>query len=149
MTRLDEFNELVQLESDDCIEWPGCVDGKGYGRMSINGRMVSVNRLALEHRVGPPPPRHEAAHGPCHNRRCMNYRHLRWATRVENAADQVRDGTDMRGTKHPLAKLTDDKVREIRWKRQSGWSYGELAAHFDLNVGYLHRVVNRQIWAHV
>lgn len=44
----------------------------------------------------------------------MTKRHLRWATPKENAADRLIHGTDNRGTKNNMAKLTDDEVCQIR-----------------------------------
>lgn len=110
-----EFDRLVQLETDECIIWPFSVSGRGYGQVSVGqGLQRYTHVLALEMRVGPRPDGHEAAHGPCNNTRCMNYRHLRWATPVENNADKRRDGTLMRGEACHQAKLDRHKVREIR-----------------------------------
>ena len=54
-----------------------------------------------------------AAHS-CNNPPCLNYRHLRWATVVENQHDKIAHGTALRGAKHPQTKLTEDDVRLIR-----------------------------------
>jgi HNH endonuclease len=91
---LDTFEELVLIETDDCVVWPHGTDKGGYGVVRFDGFTRPVHRVALERHVGPPPtPEHKAAHGPCHNRRCMNYRHLSWKTNAENLADKLRDGT--------------------------------------------------------
>jgi hypothetical protein len=54
-------------------------------------RTLIASRVSLEVFVGPPPtPAHEAAHDPmrCPHADCVNYAHLRWASREENEADK-------------------------------------------------------------
>jgi hypothetical protein len=57
---------------------------------------AGVHQLVTRAFHGPPPPGHEVCHGPagCRDNRWTN---LRWGTHVENMADQLRDGTKLRG----------------------------------------------------
>lgn len=88
------FEELAALETDECVVWPYGKSG-GYGMIRHEGRPTQVHRLALLRRTPLPFEGAVACHAPqiCHNRACMNYRHLRWATQVENVADKKVDGT--------------------------------------------------------
>lgn len=111
---LDEV--VMPFEGDDCLLWPYGKHRFGYGMVNLNGRSFLVHVLACEHANGPKPtPEHEVAHscGSGH-KGCVNPRHLRWATRVENSADKVRHGTARKGAQHPHAKLTERQVCEIR-----------------------------------
>lgn len=65
-----------------CWEWPGAIN-KGYGRVSLNGRVQYAHRLVFEHFVGPIPEGLEPDHL-CRNRRCANFEHLQPVTRKEN-----------------------------------------------------------------
>lgn len=91
---------------------------KGYLRVCLHDRArilyVGVHQLVCEAFHGPKPsPKHEVAHG--NNNSSNNYfRNVRWATRAENFADKKKHGTEMFGEKNHQAKLTSEKVAEIR-----------------------------------
>ena len=59
---------------------------------------------------------------------------LEWTTRAENTAHQWRIGlVDIRGERHPSAKITDEQVREIRRRRAGGELQRVLAAEFGVS----------------
>lgn len=97
-----------------CLAWP-YAKGAGYGKISINGKLVLASRYICELLHGAPPtPNHEAAHS-CGNghESCVSPGHLSWKTRAENEADKLVHGTVGRGERNPSAKLTEDDVRKI------------------------------------
>lgn len=66
-----------------------------YGRISVrlpgykHPRPLIATRVSLEVFVGPPKAGQEAAHDvTCPHTDCVNWKHLRWATRGENEADK-------------------------------------------------------------
>jgi hypothetical protein len=56
---------------------------------------------------------------------------------------------DAIGAGNPRAKLTDDKVRQLRARRADGLTYRQLAAEFGISDVSACAVVNRKTWAHV
>lgn len=54
-----------------------------------------------------------------------------------------------RGIFHPMAKLTEEAVREIRAKRFLGVSVGVLARRYKVSVKCISDVANRKRWRHV
>ena len=106
----------IASDSDDCILWPFGTR-TGYGRIQVDGAERMAHRLVLEAHSGPPPDADMvAAHAPvvCHNRACINPRHLRWASVAENHADRILDDTHRRGERTPGSKLTEVQVIKIR-----------------------------------
>ena len=73
-----------------CILWDGCLDEKGYGRISAGGRsertMIGAHRLAWE-RVYGPIARGFQAHHKCGTKACVNVDHLE----VMSVADHCRE----------------------------------------------------------
>lgn len=132
--------------TDECIEWPYFRTPDGYGQLSIGGHTTKTHRAVLLLVAGPPPqPGMDAAHTPliCHNRACVNPRHLRWATKVDQSNDMVIDGTreNQRQT-----KLTEADVRQIRG---DGRVAREIAADHGISAGYVSQIKHRITWAHL
>lgn len=122
-TRQQDFiDAALRAETDECILWPFGTAGHGYGAFREGGKRAVVSHMVLESSVGPrPSPNHCACHKPvaCHNRLCINPRHLRWDTFSANAMDRLRDGTHNRGKDCPTVKLTEKQVHSIRLDTRS------------------------------
>lgn len=111
------LSAALEYSDDDCLLWPFSLYSGGYGGMNYKGHHCAVHIIICEIVHGPKPEHgYEVAHG-CGNKRCCNPRHLRWATGAENQADRIIHGTTLWGNKHPMAKLTEKDVREIRMLR--------------------------------
>jgi len=72
-----------------------------------------------------------------------------WATRAQNLAHKAIDGTAPVGAKNPLAKLTEDQVREIRRRLAGGEKQAVLAAEFGVTQGGVSLIRRRRTWAHL
>lgn len=133
------FEHLSSMETDECVLWPFATHAFGYGMVSVPGsrKVTTVHRLALERRLPPPPGQVDAAHGPCHNPACLNYRHLRWASRKENEQDKLRDGTHQWGERNHMARLSFADVQVIR----SMSSASEAAAAFGISLSHARDII--------
>lgn len=145
---LDDFYRLQALETDECIVWPYMKNWGGYAIVSVNKKPLLAHRLSLVLATGVNRKGMDAAHGPCHNRACINPRHLRWATRSENLLDMRRDGTvpDRRGERAPVARLTDEQVLEIRASKEP---VRALAVRYEVCRSTIYNVLHRTTWDHL
>jgi hypothetical protein len=138
---------LTHLE-DSCFLWPFSKDTCGYGHLLFDGKVRSVHRLVCEATNGPPPTaEHHAAHN-CTSASlgCCAPKHMRWATRTENMADKIKDGTHPRGEKVKNSKLkaTDVfKIRSLKGKKSSA----EIARSFGVAASTISSIQNLKKWA--
>lgn len=112
----------------------------------ISKRDHAVHVLVLEAFIGPRPAQHEAAHlnGNRQDNRLVN---LVWATRSENFMHKWNHGTMAHGESSWTAKLTDERVREIR---RLGRSHRHaLAQQFGVSVSTVEAVLAGKTWRHV
>jgi hypothetical protein len=138
-------------DTDNCVEWPYLVNSSGYGQVRLKGKMMNAHRAALIMHCGKPPSEGmHAAHAPliCHNRRCVNPRHLRWATPSSNMLDRNIDGTAFFavGERQGSSKLTEQDVSDIRASRQP---QKELAEIYGVSKQQISKIIRRERWAHV
>jgi hypothetical protein len=145
--------EAISSTTDACVVWPFAID-RGYAVMGDGGRRrILVSRWICEKVYGPSPtPKHEVAHLPviCHNRSCINPRHLRWATRQENQNDRLLDDTAVRGERVGTSKLIAAQVIAIR----SRWASGEvsqraLGAEYGVSQALISDIVHGARWRHL
>jgi len=107
-----------------------------------------VHHLICETFHGPRPINHDAAHwdGDIANNREDN---LRWATKVENAADKIRHGTHRAGENIPWAKLSNDAVREMRLLYNSKIDMNIIAEQFGVSYESARDACLGKTWAHI
>lgn len=125
---------------------------KNYAGVTLyrnsKGRSHNVAWLVLEAFVGPRPSGQEVRHldrDPKNN----HLTNLCWGTPLENSDDKRRHGTIRIGSKHGMAKLTEDKVIEIRRRRSAGEGPGKLAKEFMVSQAAISMACLGQRWIHL
>lgn len=128
----------------------------GYQFITINGpatgtgkkRNRYIHQLVLETFEGPCPEGQEALHSDG-NRSNNALSNLRWGTRSENMADADRHGTLCRGSRHGIAKLTEEQVVEIIQLLMDRQKPSVVAERFQISVATLHSIRSGKGWSHV
>lgn len=147
---LEWLQEHLSYAGDDCLIWPFAREQSGYGRLTavVDGPQVGAHREMCRLVHGEPPtPSHETAHlcGKGHEG-CVNPRHLAWKTQTENAADKLVHNTHIRGTRHPLNRLTEAQVRRIR-ALEGLLSQQKLADQYGVSRQTIQHIHRRTAWA--
>jgi len=142
--------DLISDPGDDCISIEGVhsLTNSGYGQVRVphEKRVRSSHAAALASVTPMPSPGMYAAHGPCHNRLCVNPNHLSWKTPSENAQDKVRDDTHQRGARCNLAKLTEIEAAYIKVLPMTQAKIGKLFGISQTQVG---RIKTGKRWSHL
>lgn len=138
----------LKFEGDNCLIWPYGRAKSGYGMVYPNGKPENAHRVVCRLAHGDPPtPEHHAAHS-CGVRACVNPRHLRWATRVENFSDMIAHGTKTLGERHPQSKLNETQVKDIRASVGKVSKYA-LAKRYGVSHSTITDVITGKTWGHV
>ncbi len=101
-------------DTDECVLWPFGTNKNGYGNMKYKGKVVESSVVSLTIHKGEKEEGQVCCHTPliCHNKLCVNPKHLRWGSYKDNVRDKKIDGTSNRGERN--SKLTEEQVLEIR-----------------------------------
>jgi hypothetical protein len=144
------LQDAIRYDGNDCLPWPFAENGKGYGVIWNGKRMQLVTRIVCEARHGPAPsPLHEAAHscGKGHES-CCTPAHLHWATHQENELEKVDHGTHRKGERHPLVKLSEEEVRQIR-ELKGVLLQREIAELYGIKRTQVSRIHSGKRWGHI
>lgn len=113
------WSKVERGEDSECWLWRAFCNTPGYGMIRNGSRMALAHRVSWVLRHGRVSAGKHILHT-CDTPACVNPSHLYEGTNADNIADKVARGRssfarpDRRGQRHPLAKLSDDQVAEIR-----------------------------------
>lgn len=137
--------------NSECWNWTGNCDTGGYGKIKINGKMISTHRFSYEIHKGKIPDDKPFVLHHCDNPKCVNPSHLRPGTYKDNSDDMILKERQIhpRGENHGRAKLTWDQVKEIRrlcHKRKL--MRKEIAKMFNVDYTIISKIHRNKIWKH-
>lgn len=84
----------------------------------------------------------------CRYKYCTNIKCLEIGTIQENAMDRIRDGTQIRGEKHPLAKITEEIAIKIKQTKGIG-TFVIRSKFFNVSRNIIATIQSGKTWAHI
>ena len=138
----------ARLGANGCWLWTGNTDKDGYGIMGIRrSSQYRAHRVAYEIFVDEIPAGMFVCHA-CDTPSCINPEHLFVGSAKDNMKDMWRKGRKIapKGERHPMAKLTDLQVQQIRELRANGKTLLSIANQFGVtfqHVSLLYRGLSR------
>lgn len=164
------WSKVDRREDDECWPWiAASADRAGYGVFKLHGRSLRAHRVALALSLGIVPDGLLTMHR-CDNPPCCNPKHLIVGTSKENTADMLTKGRNnftpcdsahfnigewrarnlpFKGSSHPMAKLTEKTVRQIKLARANGISGVDCATAFGCSTYTVSNINLGKQWRHV
>lgn len=141
------IRQALLMETGECIIWPFGRSHDGYPVINMDGVSMHGHRYVCAQAHGHPPDGMLALHS-CHTPACVNKRHLRWGTPMDNINDRKSSPRRPVGIRGPSARLTVQQVREMRaiYPRQS---MQELGDHYGVTRATVHRIIHRRSWSNI
>lgn len=108
----------------------------------------SVYRIAYIAYTGKSIPKKHVIMHTCDTPACWNPRHLRLGTPKDNSQDMVKKDRQEKGANRYNAKLTDEKVRELK-RLAPTMSQRALARKFGITQTTCRDILHKRKWKHV
>jgi hypothetical protein len=132
----------------DCWRYTGGLCS-GYGHITIQKKTVKAHRFSYELHCGPIPEGMVICHK-CDTPACVNPDNLFIGTPRQNIDDMLAKDRQLKGTDNPKAKLTDEQVREMRYRRDHDKTpTRQLATDYGIAEVTVKRVISRRAWSHI
>lgn len=137
---------IVKEDSNACWEWTSHKNRGGYGVFNMGYGQFIAHRISYFLSTGADPGQMHVCHS-CDNPICVNPSHLFLGTDKDNVADMYSKGRGIDGARNFRAKLTPDKVTEIRELYASGnYIQADLAERYSVDQGLISHIVRNKIW---
>lgn len=153
LSKVNKNGPVVREELGPCWIWTGALSGRaphqyGFMRLSQPRRMAKAHRLAHEHWIGRIPDGLVVLHS-CDVSECVRPDHLSSGTLLENSAQMRERDRSGRGIRHPMAKLSEIDVLEIRQRCARGEVQKRVAKSFGITHQTVSKIALRKSWGHL
>jgi predicted XRE-type DNA-binding protein len=139
-----ESIDTKQNNINECWEWQKSTIKQGYGRTSLNGKMILAHRLSFYYTHGRHVSQDKIICHSCDNKKCCNPNHLREGTHKDNSDDMFLRNrfVYMRGEKNGRAKLTQENVETIKRRyKTERISQTQLANEYNVKQTAISKII--------
>lgn len=141
----DQFDTYIKIIETGCHVWQGGLLKSGYGCF----RSRPAHRWIWAYINGAIPDGLVVRHK-CDNPPCVNVDHMELGTVRQNQDDMVSRGRSLKGSKNAIAKLDEEKVREIRIAvRDKASTQLDLARKYGVTPPCINAIIVGRSWKHV
>lgn len=152
------LNRVERIPFSGCWVFTGAVNHFGYGIVGLqNSKKIDrTHRIAYRHFKGEIPNGMFVCHT-CDVPSCCNPDHLFLGTNHDNVLDMIRKKRNslpprnphVVGSVHPLAKLHESQIPEIKDLYSKGWSQPRLGKMYGVARQTISKIVNGKRFKHV
>lgn len=146
---VSRFYSRIKAVDSGCHEWQAAVMKQGYGETFANGKVLYAHRIAWELVNGEIPNGLFVCHH-CDNRKCCNPEHLFLGTNRDNLRDAAKKGRtrvpNLKRAHHPMAKLTEKDVREIKYMLNQRYNHRILADMYGVSRPTISAINSGRLW---
>jgi hypothetical protein len=144
------WSKVEKKGESECWPWKeGRKSGKdgGYGLFTFKGTGYIATRIAYYIYFGEDPSDRLCCHR-CDTPSCTNPSHLFLGTVMDNNRDKISKGRDvnLKGEKHPMAKMTEKMVSDIRHRYASGESATKISNELNIGLSTITRAITYKNW---
>lgn len=138
------------LDGGACWLWTGGTNQRGYGKLRVLDRTLTAHRASYELAFGEIPYGMLVCHH-CDNRLCVRPDHLFLGTHADNQQDKHAKGRAVfcHGEKHPMAKLSEAQVHEIRQAIAAGEGQRKIATRYGVTQMVVSNIHTGKSWRRV
>lgn len=140
---------------NDCWEWQGNRNKKGYGIIAEQTGRTLAHRLSWIIHYDPIPGDLRVLHT-CDNPPCCNPSHLFLGTQADNVRDMDNKGrrgngggTKALGELSHQAKLKSTDIPVIRRLHKEGATYAEIARRYAVSAQSINAIIAGKTWKHI
>ena len=143
-----EYLDFYTEKSESgCWIYTGTIDAYGYGVISLGKKKLKAHRASYELSKGLIPQGLCVCHA-CDTRACVNPSHLFVGTPSENILDAFRKGRNVKGSRHPTAKLSEEEARLIL-SMKGKHLQRTIADKFGVSPTTVHLILKGKRWKHI
>lgn len=147
--------KIIFPERDvDCWKWSAFKNKKGYGVIGYRDLgNISAHRFSYLLYKGDFDQKKIVCHT-CDNPSCVNPHHLFVGTHSDNMIDKIKKGRAEnppihKGEAQHLAKMNEDKIKEIRRLFANGESQTNLSKKYGLHTSTMYNICRNKSWKDV